>query len=122
MTDTKNNAVSVWFPTIIPVLLFIGSIATAYYTMDKRVALVERDMLAITAGYVEMDKYQRFLQRQVEKNDRSLLVVETKQVSITKTQEALAAKVDSILIKLENVGNVLVRIQVQLEQLNQGAP
>ena len=33
------------------------------------------------------------------------------------TQQALAIKVDNILVKLESVGNILVRIQVQLEQL-----
>ena len=113
-----QSRIATWLPTIVPALVLMGSILTAYYSIDKQVALVERDMITITSGYKEIDKYQRFLQKQIEVNDRKLLIVETNQQNLTMTQQALAIKVDNILVKLESVGNTLVRIQVQLEQLN----
>ena len=57
-----QSRIATWLPTIVPALVLMGSILTAYYSIDKQVALVERDMITITSGYKEIDKYQRFLQ------------------------------------------------------------
>ena len=118
MLDSSQGNKATWLSVIIPATVLVGSIITAFYAVDKRVAILELENTTVTKSYTDLDQYQRFLQRQMEANDRKILVLETKQQTLEETQQVLSAKVDSILNKLETVGNTLVRIQAELEGIN----
>lgn len=116
-SDSAPNKVALWLPSVLPIVFMCLAGLAAYYDLKEKYAVQSTEVVTLRAEGKALDKYQRYMQRQIEVNDRSIVVIQTKQNRITTEQEKLETKVDSILSKLEGVGNALTKIQTQLEHI-----
>lgn len=67
-------------------------------------------MNRLKEGDIQLDKYDKYLQRQIEKNEKRLLVVETKQTDLISAQARLEIKLDRVLTEMTNINNSLIRL------------
>ena len=116
-STTKSN-LSVWLPSVVPLVLVCISGITAYTDVTKSIAIMQIELTTLKEGDIQLDKYDRYLQRQTEKNERRLLVVETKQTDIISTQARLEVKLDRVLTEMTNVNNAIVRLVTLQESQN----
>jgi len=115
MPNSGTSRLAAWIPTLLPILLLCFSCVVAYSDLNKNLAIInlEIKLLKTTASkdITALDKYDRYLQKQTEVNERRLLVVETRQEGLLANQNQLEIKIDSVLIELTKVGNVLTKLE-----------
>ena len=113
---TNTSTVAQWLPSIVPLLILAGSMMGGYFNLESNIKVLNTSQANYAAKITELDKYDRFLQRQVEKQERRLLVVETKQVEIRDTQVRLETKLDRILNELVALGTSITELKTIQEQ------
>ena len=104
------NSLSVWLPSVVPLVLVCISGITAYTDVTKSIAIIQIEMNRLKEGDIQLDKYDKYLQRQIEKNEKRLLVVETKQTDLISAQARLEIKLDRVLTEMTNINNSLIRL------------
>mgnify|MGYP003641320517 FL=1 len=114
-----------WAPTIVPLVVLCLSGAAGYADLNKNLAIMELkiELRKTTANkdVAALDKYDRYLQKQMEANERRLLVVETRQEGLLTNQNQLEIKIDSVLLELTRVGNVLTKLETIIDNNNTGS-
>jgi hypothetical protein len=108
-----HNNTSVWknLSYAAPIAVILFSMVAGYTNLHINLSLIGAANAHTVANLGELDKYDRFLQRQQEKNDRKLLVVETKQKVIQDNQVRLESKLDTILAKLDSLGTSITELK-----------
>ena len=121
MPNSANKTnLTVWLPSVIPLVLVCVSGVTAYTDVTRDLAIVRLEAIALKEEDIRADKYDRFLQRQVEKNERRLLVVETKQTDVIATQIRLERKLDKVLTEMQGVNTSITRLATIQENKQTG--
>ena len=106
-----NNNTSSWVGVGISALLLLGGSVAAYVDVKSDIAIVETKVDGVRESGKELDKYDAYLQRQVDANKNEIIKGETKQEGYEKNQERLERTMDAVLIELKKMNENIVKLQ-----------
>lgn len=102
-----NNAVQ-WVGAGLTSLVVIGGSIAAYVDVKSDIAVVETKLDQNKEDKKELDKYDSYLQKQLDEHGDRLLKTEAKQEGIEKTQDRLERTMDEILKEMRAMNDNII--------------
>lgn len=110
-----NNAIQ-WAGTALTAIVVLGGNVAAYVDVKSDVAVIETKLEQNKEDKGELDKYDSYLQKQVDSHNNRLLKTEAKQEGIEKTQDRLERTMTEILKEIRSMNDNLIRITTEKEK------
>jgi predicted nuclease with TOPRIM domain len=102
-----NSAVQ-WVGVGLTSLVVIGGSIAAYVDVKSDIAVVETKLDQNKEDKKELDKYDSYLQKQLDEHGDRLLKTEAKQEGIEKTQDRLERTMDEILKEMRTMNDNII--------------
>ena len=103
----SNNSVQ-WVGAGLTALVLLGGGIAAYVDVKSDIAVVETKLDQNKEDKAELDKYDSYLQKQVDSHGDRLLKTEAKQEGIEKTQDRLERTMDEILKEMRSMNDNII--------------